>query len=384
VNVYNYPKVAGVRFTNSDLNNRQISDSVLEKQWLAQDHHPNLPPSGAPKVRIVFSCESSEYFGYQVWANYYGYLSSGQQSASWTRLLTAQKRDDLADHLPGLATFQSRRHLYSRRYSPINKADVIQKWMASADRPKEEIILVIDPDNWLVKDVSKWVNQVSRYNALGEAAYYHGSKTAQKLWKELCLKNCNLNLDLVGVPYVVHRDDLEVIAPLWKMYSLKIKEALEHSNPDREEFDKKYKGLDVNWAAEMFGYNMAAAHAGVKHEVIRRMQVRDVDGERRKSALKDVAMIHMGRAWFPKDYAPAQQWAHTEGKSFRRYGTQVWCKCNHTASVIMPWPVPENADFQSTKTLEALHYSNERFGPVPINLEFRKGPGRGKYGSTVD
>ena len=47
----------------------------------------------------------AEYFGYQVWANYYGFLTSGQKSASWTRLLTAGYRDDLPDHNKGLVGY---------------------------------------------------------------------------------------------------------------------------------------------------------------------------------------------------------------------------------------------------------------------------------------
>jgi len=221
-------------------------------------------------------------------------------------------------------------------------------------------------------------------HALGEAAYYYGSSTAQTMWKEMCQNNCNWKIDLVGVPYIVHRDDLERIAPLWKMYSLIIKEKMEDRAAGHAAFKSKYGRLDPNWAAEMFGYNMAAAHAGVKHEEVHGIQVRDVANERRKDHLQGIAMLHIGRAWMPHSYAPAQQWAHTEGKSFSRFGQQVWCKCNHSASAVMPWPVPEDADFQSTKTLEALHYSNERFGKVPVNLEFRKGPGPGTYSHTLD
>lgn len=117
---------------------------------------------------------------------------------------------------------------------------------------------------------------------------------------------------------------------------------------------------------------MAAAHVGVKHEVVHKMQVRDVAGTRSFKELKDVAMIHMGRAWFPHSAPSAQIWAHTEGKSFKHFGQQVWCKCNFTASKIIPWPVPEGTDFQSTKTLELLHNSIERFGPIPDNQRFRK------------
>lgn len=57
---------------------------------------------------------------------------------------------------------------------------------------------------------------------VGQVAYYYGSRTAQKLWKELCEKNCDREMDLVGVPYIVHRDDLREIAPLWRYYVLKV------------------------------------------------------------------------------------------------------------------------------------------------------------------
>ena len=391
VQVFNYPKLRFLKFGPSNLGTPQISSEELDIQRREQASYGggaglkgSARSSKPAKARIVFSCESSEYFGYQVWANYYGFLTSGQADATWTRLLTAGVRDDLPAVVPGLATFQSKRHLYSRRYSPLNKPDSLTKWFASADKPKEEVIVVIDPDNWLLKDVSPWVDRVRKGFALGEAAYYHGSRTAQKMWRELCLKNCDVDIDTVGVPYVVHRDDLAVIAPLWRMYTLLIKSKLEGHSEEAKIFSAKYKRLDVNWATEMYAYNFASTHAGVKHEVIRRMQVRDVDSERRKSALKDVAMIHVGRAWFPPSYQPAAKWAHTEGKAFRRYGTQVWCKCNYTASAIMPWPVPEDADFQSTKTLELLHYSMEKFGPIPHNPTFRVGPGKQNYGHSVD
>jgi hypothetical protein len=44
--------------------------------------------------------------------------------------------------------------------------------------------VVIDPDNWLLKDVSQYVDQVSPGKAVAEPAYYFGSSTAQKLWRK--------------------------------------------------------------------------------------------------------------------------------------------------------------------------------------------------------
>jgi len=380
VNRYNYPSAKSIKFRwRSSIGQKQISEAELDAQFRRQKHHPDARERPA-KARIVFSCESSEYFGYQVWANFYGYLRSGQRSASWTRLLTAGKRDDLPNVVQGLATFQAKRTLYSRRYSPINKPDIISKWFESPDRPQEDVIVVIDPDNWLLQDISKYVEMVSRGRAVAEPAYYFGSRSAQRLWKEVCLKNCDATVDLVGVPYFVHRDDLAQIAPLWRWYTIMLKD---RTNKDNE-FKNRYNHLDLNWAAEMFGYNFASAHVGVHHEAVKRIQVRDVDGEHRHEKLKDVTMLHVGRAWFPKTYEPAKRWAHTEGKSFSHFGQQVWCKCNHTASSIMPWPIPADVDFQSKHTLEMMHFANEEFGPIPVNREFRKGTSKGEYGASVD
>lgn len=369
VDLTSYPSVRTLDFKRTGLMDKQIDGNELAEQLVGQTGIEAGAAVG--KYRIVFSAESAEYFGYQVLANYYGFKHSEQNGATWTRLLTSMTRDDLADMK--FTTFQAKRHLYSRRYSPINKPDVITKWYQSVDAPQEEVIVVIDPDNWLLKSVEPWVAKVKRGQAVGERAYYYGSSRADKVWKMVCKKNCDAKLDLVGVPYVVHRDDLAEIAPLWREYSIIIKELMSSRNPNSKAFLKEFGTLGIEWAAEMFGYNFASAHAGVKHEAVSRMQVRDVDGERSKTRLKDVAMIHMGRAWFPKDYPPAQKWAHTEGHSFHAYGQQVWCKCNYTASTIVPWPVPEGADFQSTKTLEILHNSLEELGPIPDNPHFRKG-----------
>lgn len=149
-----------------------------------------------------------------------------------------------------------------------------------------------------------------------------------------------------------------------------------------------YQSLDVNWASEMFGYNMAgrkefvlicimvtniikAAHLGIKHEAVTELQVRDVDGERSFERCKDKISIHMGRAWFPKGDKRALRWIHTEGRSFSHFGDQVFCKCNFTASTVEIWPIPDKLDFVSTITLNYLHYSKVELGPVFENEQFR-------------
>ena len=118
---------------------------------------------------------------------------------------------------------------------------------------------------------------------------------------------------------------------------------------------------------------MAAAHLGIKHEIVHELQVRDVDGERTFKQCERRASIHVGRAWFPRGHPMAKPFIHTEGKSFRSYGDQVWCKCNYTASTVKPWPIPsEGLDFVSYHTLRLLHESERELGPIPTNVKWRK------------
>jgi hypothetical protein len=355
-------------FTRGELTHgapsRRVDLDLLKKVSTASD-------LSKPHTRIVFSCESAEYFGYQAVTNAYAFLQSNQTEASWLRLLTAHMSDDLSESLP---TFQAPRTLYSKQYSPYNKPDIIDKWFNSEhDAPHpDDTIVVIDPDNWLLKDVQEWTLKVSRKHAYGQVTYYSRNKKIQQLWKEVCKAGCNNTVDAVGVPYVLAASDLKEVAPLWRMYTVLLNEL---QKDDKERFDKEYNSLYMGWTSEMFGYNFACAHLSIKTTVVDDLQVRDVDNSRHmsKEQLAKKSMIHMGRAWFPQKHAAlAEKWRHTEGERFKSYGIQVWCKCNNTGSSIVPWPLPDGLDFQSYHTLRLLHEAKEWFGPIPKNDTFRK------------
>ena len=340
---------------------RRIDPAVQKKFFTGSD-------LSKPHTRIVFSAESSIYFGYQTVTNAYAFLQSNQTNASWLRLLTAEMPDDLSEKLP---TFTGPRTLYSKRYSPYNKPDIIDKWFNSEkDAPNpDDTIVVIDPDNWLLKDVKEWTTKVSRKHAIGQAAYYNKNPNVQKLWQEVCRAGCNNTVAHVGVPYVLKASDLKEVAPLWRQYTMMLNEFRQN---EKERFDKEYSSLYISWTSEMYGYNFACAHLGIDTDVVHDLQIRDVDGRGSEEQMKKKAMIHMGRAWFPKQHAAlAEKWRHTEGKDFSNFGIQVWCKCNRTGHEIMPWPIPDGLDFPSYHTLRLLHEANEWYGPVPENITFR-------------
>ena len=56
-------------------------------------------------------------------------------------------------------TFQAPRNVRSNAYSPYNKADVLSKWLQYSG-PDADVIVLIDPDNWLLKDLSPLVDKV--------------------------------------------------------------------------------------------------------------------------------------------------------------------------------------------------------------------------------
>ena len=348
---------------NTFLATKQISDELQAKFSTVASEHDNVQP----RTWIVYSATSSEYFGYQLLANAYSFLQSNQTNAHWMRLLTSRVPDDLSERFP---TFAAPTSLYSRHYVPINKPDIIDKWFQSPDAPHpDDTIVIIDPDNWLLKDVNPWTKDVSRKQAVGQVAYYGYSPKVTELWKELCLENCDNKIDPVGVPYFVKASDLKDIAPLWRSYSIEISRRHFTNKTFADYYDKS---LGVGWAAEMFGYNYACAHLGIKTKVVDNVQLRDTSTDRNWKTWSKTPMIHMGRAWFPKNETEAAApWRHENDDGFSAQGIQVWCKCNTTAGNVQPWPLPSNLDIVSYHTLRILHDSKDFFGPVPVNKTFR-------------
>jgi hypothetical protein len=58
----------------------------------------------------------------------------------------------------------------------------------------EDIIVVIDPDNWLLNDVYNWTLNVTKGHKYGQAAYYHEDPAFQRLLKEVCQAGCKNRL----------------------------------------------------------------------------------------------------------------------------------------------------------------------------------------------
>lgn len=352
VPIYEWPPLRHVKFVPGSLPDKKGADAAQITD---------------AKFRIIYSAEAGTYMGYQSQTSYFSFLTSNQGAATYTRLVTAHKEDDLMDTIP---SWFGKRHPFSKRYGPLNKPDVIAKYFDSPARPTEEVIVILDPDNWLVRSVEKWTKMVKKGTSVGEPAFYVGNGGIGALWKEVCEHNCDQVPAHQGIPYMIHSEDLIVVAPLWRHYVLKLKERFD-SDPA---FLNKYSqyGIQPDWCAEMFGWNFANTHAGLIQKVEWGMQLRDVATRISDEKWLQIPMIHVGRVWFPPSYTEASKWWHTEGKEFSGYGAQVWCKCNDTANDIIPWPLPPGKiDHVSNATVSLMMGAREKWGKLPFN-EFRK------------
>mmetsp|Transcript_8024 Transcript_8024/g.12138 ORF Transcript_8024/g.12138 Transcript_8024/m.12138 type:complete len:138 (-) Transcript_8024:501-914(-) len=137
----------------------------------------------------------------------------------------------------------------------------------------------------------------------------------------------------------------------------------------------------------MYGWVYACAQLGIRITT-KDLQMRDVDGRRPEEQAEKIAMVHIGRIWFPNNFTEGKKWEHTEGRNFAMYGRQVWCKCNYTAGDIIPWPssgqMPPGMDFQSRKTLQILHSALQEYGPLPDSKFRRKAVNHDQYAWTYD
>jgi hypothetical protein len=326
-------------------------------------------PSSPAPYQVLFSADSSMYMAPQVLAMKYSFDHSQKTpGAVLTRLLTGAFIDDYADKVN---TFQAPRNARSNPYAPYNKADVLAKWF-NFDTPTSNVTVLIDPDNWLLKDLQPVVSRVKSGRGIAAPSFYQGNSiNLKRLWKRVCEKNCETIPDAAAVPYVMSTADMRTVAPLWKRYLDKLLDLPQSKKADWSTFN-----MQLEWCVEMVAFNLACAHAGVKMELEHDLQLRDVDVEN----LPDnrYYAIHVGRIWFPQDYKPAQKFHTPDELQWSAEGHQAWVK---TYNGPVPWTgeFPQGMSLVSRATLEDLHWSQSELGP-PQPSKFRAPPGPGGGG----
>lgn len=213
--------------------------------WPESPRPKDLPAGKA--IHTVFSASGSLYQRWQADLLAYSHRRVNQ-SGPLTRLLSSYEQ---ASPFSGL-TFQfspfSPHPLTEDDYAPYNKPKALHAWLQEAP-PSEEVLLILDPDCIFVESLT---GSVSRGHPVAQPYSYLDPNAEDKA--ELVAKHCK-NPDLVqgvGIPILMHRDDLAAVAPLWLKKTEEIRD------------DPKSCEL-AGWVAEMWAYAFAAAELGLKH-----------------------------------------------------------------------------------------------------------------------
>jgi len=201
-------------------------------------------------IHTVFSCEPSHYQRWQAELLIFTHRMF-RQPGGITKLLASGKDFCLHD-MPAHVHPSYRKHPFTGDdYAPYNKPAGIAHWLPRADFP-EETVLILDPD-------CVFTNQVTRTARRGRPAAHKVGILNPPYKKDIAdlFKFKPEALEEVAVPILIHRDDLEMVAPRW----LAVTETLRASDivkPDNH-----------RWMIEMWGYVVGAAQVGLKHDSLR-------------------------------------------------------------------------------------------------------------------
>lgn len=199
------------------------------------------------EVHTVFSVDGSLYQRWQADLLAYSHRRL-RQPGPLSMLLSTEERP-----APFVGrTFQTAPYsphpLTGDDYSPYNKPKALRDWLWDAP-PEEEALLILDPDCIFLKP---FTGSVSRGRPVAQPISYLDPTHERNL--ELVEKHCRNpeSVQGVGIPILIHKDDLAVVAPLW----LEKTEEIRGDPKSRE---------TAGWVAEMWAYAFAAAELGLHH-----------------------------------------------------------------------------------------------------------------------
>jgi hypothetical protein len=242
-------------------------------------------------IRTIFSSEDTDYLYWQVQLLAYSHQRVGQPGE--ITCLVAHDGDApprLVDGVDMYVTRQASPHPVSGDdYKPYNKPASLLQWLEETP-DSDETLLVIDPDCVFLEPIDR---EVESGQPVGEQIFFM-SNTAPAC-VEIIRRHCRRNESLVqpvGVPLLIQRSDLLSICPRW----------LELTAEMRED---KFTREEIPWICEMWGYSIAAAEAGITHELGHRQQFPTED-------ITDRPLIHYSYAteshdkdwkWDKRDYS---------------------------------------------------------------------------------
>jgi len=312
-------------------------------------------PNQKVTYHTVYSVQSKQYFEWQSRYLHFWHKQVGQPGKI-TRLLAmggAWPRDPkphpFGDHLMR----QLPTHIHPEydpridTYTAYNKPLGIAHWLQTT-KVEEDVIIILDPDCAIIEKAEFPVEEGAPIAQPGYYKFNDPKSYEVQILNHYCKGVCT-HYDPIAVPVIIHRNDLDRLAPLWLRYTEDIRRDRQGPNKWPIEWnDNKFVVNRIEWVAEMFGYVLAAAHLDLRHEI------RD---------LQMVPSVH--RKILPK--APVLHFHVPVETSDKKR----WSKGDEDAGNKLIWPVAPGTDAVITRLLTALHDAHEAVGVTQLSKDHK-------------
>jgi len=223
------------------------------------------PP--VPTLHTVFSTECNSYFDWQSLGLMYSHRKV-QQMGGFTRLMACDKNPPPGVHIVPDTHVHPNYAVHPRTkdsYAPYNKPYSIKHWLLNV-KPTANYIIVLDADMVFRKAITAAMLGVEKGRPVSAHYGYLIGVFKENLMK---VKERVPNVDKaqqVGGFTVMHREDLEQVAPRWLYWTEEVRQDPQSWSNTGDIFNANGKS-GPPWISEMYGYVFACAEVGLNFKV---------------------------------------------------------------------------------------------------------------------
>ena len=259
-----------------------------------------------PTYHTIFSTECNTYFDWQSLGLYYSFKKV-KQKGEITRLMACdQSPPPGLDIVPNTHVHPNyaKHPVSGDRYSAYNKPYSIMHWMEHA-KPTEDFIIVLDADMAFRRSMDADLLGVALGNPVSaHYGYLVGIFPKNHMGVKARVPNVE-GAQQVGGFTVMHREDLEPLAPRWLYWTEQVR-----SDPDSwantgDVFNQNGKA-GPPWISEMYGYVFAAAERKLKFSVSDSFML--YPGYMPPKDARFPVVLHYGVTYRIDDYAFDKHW----------------------------------------------------------------------------
>ena len=220
-----------------------------------------------PTLHTVFSTECNPYFDWQSLGLMYSHRKV-QQMGGFTRLMACDKNPPPGVHIVPDTHVHPNYAVHPRTkdsYSPYNKPYSIMHWLLHV-KPTADYIVVLDADMVFRKAITAAMLGVEKGRPVSAHYGYLIGIFKENFMK---VKERVPNVDKaqqVGGFTVMHREDLEQVAPRWLYWTEEVRQDPQSWSNTGDIFNANGKS-GPPWISEMYGYVFACAEVGVNFKV---------------------------------------------------------------------------------------------------------------------